>query len=203
MGRHSAVDDDDQVDSSAVETDPAAIARGRHSRGQDVEETGPVEGAQVRRLAERAAAQDDQPTERLGLEDVLLEPVDAPADALPTEPPAADEVPVEAGTTEITEPLAVTEAAPDERPDAPPAPRRPRGSQATAADLALLRRQPAVRNRVIAAVVVPFVLYVAALLIIGAAAGQYLLWLWIPLVTAGVGGGLILDTAHRKHPPEG
>ena len=174
MGRHSAFDDDQVEATVVVESRAPAGRRGRHSRGEDAEETGPLRASEIRDLEERAAAQDDRRTERIGLTDALLEPDD--------EPPGAP-----------------TEVLPTAAP--PTTKRRPRGSQSAAADLALLRRRADVRNRVIAAVVVPFVLYVAVMLLIGASGGQYLLWLWIPLVSAGVGAGLILDTAHRKHPP--
>ena len=68
-----------------------------------------------------------------------------------------------------------------------------------ASDLALLRSDPGVRARVIAAVIVPFVLYLAALAIIGRLETRTaLIWIWIPLVSAGLIGGLILDLAYRR-----
>jgi len=67
----------------------------------------------------------------------------------------------------------------------------------TAADLRLLRTDPALRSRVIAAVVVPFVVYVVILLAIGRM-DAFAVWVWIPLITAGIGGGLLLDAAHSK-----
>jgi hypothetical protein len=82
---------------------------------------------------------------------------------------------------------------------APAAKQARRGGQSTAADLALLRERADVRNRCIAAVVVPFVLYTVVIYLIGAV-GVYLLWIWIPLVAAGVLAGSILDAAHRKPP---
>jgi hypothetical protein len=77
------------------------------------------------------------------------------------------------------------------------APQTARGNQSTAADLALLRAHSEVRARVIAALVVPFVLYTAVLFLIGRL-GVYLIWVWIPLVGAGVVAGSILDAEHRK-----
>lgn len=93
----------------------------------------------------------------------------------------------------------------DERPAPAPQPTAgtdsprptPRGNQSTAADVALLRSRPDVRNRCVAAVVVPFVLYSVALVLLGAV-HVYLIWVWIPLVTAGVIAGGILDAAHRR-----
>lgn len=65
-------------------------------------------------------------------------------------------------------------------------------------DLVLLRTDPAARARVIAAVVVPFVLYVGVLLVIGSLdLRTALIWIWVPLISAGIVAGLILDLAHR------
>lgn len=176
MGRHSAPDDDDEADVPVVvAADPGAARRGRHTRGEDVEDTGPVPGTEMRAAEARAAAQDDQPTERIPLDELLAEPVDVEVTA-PTEP-----VPV-----------------PEPKGKAKGKPRRP---QSTAADLALLRRRADVRNRVLGAVLVPFVLYVAVLVVVGARGVQYLLWIWIPLVSAGVLAGLILDAAQRDVAP--
>lgn len=72
-----------------------------------------------------------------------------------------------------------------------------KGNQSTAADLELLRTRSDVRARVIAAVIAPFVIYTLAMYLIGAT-GVYFIWVWLPLVTAGVLAGSILDAAHRK-----
>jgi hypothetical protein len=71
----------------------------------------------------------------------------------------------------------------------------PRG---TNADMHLLRESPALRARCTAAVVVPYALFIAVLLVVGRL-GDFLLWMWIPTVVAGVLFGLFLDLAHRKH----
>lgn len=68
---------------------------------------------------------------------------------------------------------------------------------ATAADLRLLRSDSALRNRVIAAVIVPFVLYTVILLIVGRL-DAFAVWVWLPLISAGISGGLLLDRAHAK-----
>jgi len=65
------------------------------------------------------------------------------------------------------------------------------------ADLRLLREKPALRARCAAAVIVPFLLYTAVMVVIGRVDG-YLLWVWIPTVTAGVTVGTFLDVAHRR-----
>jgi hypothetical protein len=76
-----------------------------------------------------------------------------------------------------------------------------RGNQPASADLALLREHSDVRARCIAAVVVPFVLYSVVLYLIGAM-NVYLIWVWIPLVTAGVLAGAILDVEHKRRSNE-
>lgn len=66
-------------------------------------------------------------------------------------------------------------------------------------DLAVLKADSAARARVIAAVVAPFVIYVLVLLVLDALdLRTALIWIWVPLVTAGVVAGLILDLAHRS-----
>jgi hypothetical protein len=86
---------------------------------------------------------------------------------------------------------------PPGQPPEQPAAQVGKGDQPTAADLELLRSRPDVRNRVIAAVVAPFVIYTIVIVLIGSL-GSYVLWVWLPLVTAGVLAGSILDAAHRK-----
>jgi hypothetical protein len=73
-----------------------------------------------------------------------------------------------------------------------------KGNQSTAADVALLRQHSEVRARVVAAGVVPIILYTVALYATGAL-GVYFIWVWIPLVTSGVAAGRFLDSAHRKY----
>ena len=82
--------------------------------------------------------------------------------------------------------LAVAQAAADGR--------RPTGAHA---DIALLRQSPALRARCIAAIIIPFGLYVALLVVVGHV-GSFLLWVWVPTVVAGVLVGLFLDLAHRR-----
>jgi hypothetical protein len=79
-------------------------------------------------------------------------------------------------------------------------PARPavRRHHSTAADLALLREHSDVRARVIAALIAPFVLYTVVMYLL-TAFDVYFIWLWIPLVGAGVLAGSFLDAAHRRH----
>ena len=73
---------------------------------------------------------------------------------------------------------------------------KPPGESGTHGDLRLLRERPALRARCAAAAIVPFLLYTAVLAVIGRA-DIYLLWVWIPTVTAGIAVGGFLDAAHR------
>jgi hypothetical protein len=77
-----------------------------------------------------------------------------------------------------------------------------KGNQSTAADLELLRAHSDVRARVIAAVVAPFVIYTLAMYL-GSTLDVYFIWIWVPLVTAGVLAGSILDAAHRRQGSRG
>ena len=180
MGRHSAPDDAGDSDAAV----PAAVAapsrpspRPRHASPDEA----PAPAAPPRPLA---------------LVPPSVEPV---AEAPPAEPA------VEADPEEFTLEEAPTEEAPTEEAAEPSsvgaAEARTREPRATSADLALLRHRGDIRARVIAAIVVPFILYTAVMLLIGRM-DVYLIWIWIPLVTAGVVGGSILDSAHRRPPPE-
>ena len=80
-------------------------------------------------------------------------------------------------------------------------PAAPPVAHGTNADLQLLRTSPALRARCIASVIVPFALYVALLAVVGNI-GQFLLWMWVPTIIAGVLVGVFLDLAHRRHDPQ-
>lgn len=101
-------------------------------------------------------------------------------------------------------PEAMTDLIPviaDEKADASATkPAQPQVGAATLSDLALIRRHADVRARCVAGLLVPFVLYVAVLLVIGPLSWvRLLLWIWIPLITAGVLVGLFLDIGHRRY----
>lgn len=73
-------------------------------------------------------------------------------------------------------------------------------SRASSSDLALIRAHGDVRARCLAGVLVPFVLYVVVLVLIGSLAlTTFLLWIWIPLISAGILVGLFLDAAHKRY----
>jgi hypothetical protein len=105
--------------------------------------------------------------------------------------PAAVVAPVVAGSKS-------TELVPAEPASSKVVARLPKGNQSTAADIALLREHSALRARVIAAIVAPFVIYTAVMYLISAF-DVYFIWVWIPLVSAGVVAGGLLDAAHRRH----
>jgi hypothetical protein len=131
---------------------------------------------------------------------------DSERDAAPLEVPLADQeterlVPPDAEppgepTVEVAAPQPGDELTAD--PSIQPlTPRVGKGNQSTAADLELLRAHSDLRARVIAAIVAPFVIYTLAMYL-GGALDVYFIWVWLPLVTAGVLAGSILDAAHRK-----
>lgn len=66
----------------------------------------------------------------------------------------------------------------------------------TATDLRLLRENPAVRARCVAAAIAPFLLYSVVMIVLGRAAA-FLLWVWIPIVVAGILVGAMLDLGQR------
>ena len=190
MGRHSAPDDAGDSDAAV----PAAVAapsrpspRPRHASPDEA----PAPAAPPRPLAlvppsvePVAEAPPAEPAVEADPEEFTLE--EAPTEEAPTEEAPTEEAPTE----EAAEPSSVGAAE-----------ARTREPRATSADLALLRHRGDIRARVIAAIVVPFILYTAVMLLIGRM-DVYLIWIWIPLVTAGVVGGSILDSAHRRPPPE-
>lgn len=83
----------------------------------------------------------------------------------------------------------------DETPATPS--HAPRAQSGTHADLQMLRENPALRARCIAAAVVPFLLYTVVLVVIGRA-DIYLVWVWIPIVLAGILVGMLLDLGYRS-----
>lgn len=179
MGRHSAAAGDDEDDrqhpSGGVALD-APAQPGRHSRTEDDEPVAIAPAAPV----------------------VLTKPRPRPdVDAIPTDPlPPAD--------TASTEPLPPVDAAPTEpltwveTPPAPPAAAAEPELSPTARDFALLRTHPDVRNRAIAALLVPFVAYAVVMVVTGRS-GDLLIWIWTPLILAGVLVGLMLDLGHKRY----
>ncbi len=121
----------------------------------------------------------------------MLKSTARPSDLLDRPRPAVQPVPPPAG--------AIT---PAPGPAADVAPALKARESETRADLRLLRADTALRSRVIAGAVVPFVLYALVLLVIGQLS-EFLLWIWIPAIVAGVLMGGLLDRAHRRdHPQE-
>jgi hypothetical protein len=72
----------------------------------------------------------------------------------------------------------------------------------TARDFALFREHSDVRNRAIAAVLAPFVVY-AVVMVATDRTGVFLIWLWTPVILAGVLMGLILDLGHKRYGAKG
>jgi hypothetical protein len=69
----------------------------------------------------------------------------------------------------------------------------------TAGDVRLIRQHSDVRHRCLAALLVPFVVYAAAMLALGRA-DVFLIWLFAPTIAAGLLVGVILDHAHKRYP---
>jgi hypothetical protein len=93
---------------------------------------------------------------------------------------------------------AAKEQAPKQKAAKEKAARRGAGPHSTAADLALVRTHRELLARCLAAVIVPFGIYVAVLLAVGAQSRTFLLFVFIPLITAGLLVGALLDAAHRR-----
>ncbi len=185
MGRHSAPDDGagreiDEAPTAPVITAPAGP--GRHAR---------ADGGPAPRPAPRPA-----PSSVGGAPFVPSAPASPPP--APAEPPP--EAPDDAPTVEQP---AVPAAAPDAAPPAAPATGKKARPHSTATDLALVRAHGDVRARVAAAVVVPFVIYAVVLVAVGLTLRQGLLWIFAPLVVAGVLVGFFLDAGHKRHAPPG
>jgi hypothetical protein len=67
----------------------------------------------------------------------------------------------------------------------------------TRADFALLRAERALRVRACVAVLAPFAVYVLVLAVLGRL-DVLVLWVWIPVIVAGVAFGAVLDAGYRK-----
>lgn len=191
MGRHSAPEDGEGGEVRTVV--PVGYGRprpGRHSRPEDDEQAPPsivLEAVRPTRPPQPRVEPEPEPADE-PIADQLTEPIVAePVVAAPeaAEPDTAEPAQAQSDSTEL--------AIPEAKELVPIA----RGDHSTSADLALLREHSDVRNRVIAAVVAPFVLYTVVMYLI-VAVNVYFIWVWIPLVTAGILAGSILDAAHRK-----
>ena len=182
MGRHAAPGDDEPEDATTADTAvlpeeagerppgsrPSPTPRGRHSHPDEDDSDFDSDSAEVAEAV----------TGRLP---------DVPALDVPADEPVVD---------------VVAAGAAGDGPAAKPA-ERPAGSKAarkegaTAADWRLMRTDSALRSRVIAAVVAPFVLYFLVLAVIGRLDATAV-WIWLPLITAGITAGVLLDKAHAK-----
>jgi hypothetical protein len=206
MGRHSAADSVDEVDDDrqhqAFADVPGALATlGRHSAPDDTEalddiaapdeteapdyaadHTVPTEGTAT---AKGTPTADSAATGEIARIDDQSGGIDGPDNFTAR----LDELLVPSAEDEPD--IAPRETAPISRLDAVPA------ESGTHADLRLLRERPRVRAWAAAAVVVPFVLYTLVMLVIGRT-DVFVLWLWIPIVTAGVSVGAVLDVAHKR-----
>lgn len=176
-GRHSSPDDADDGPSGDDAADGSADAGGLDLiedalHGPD---SAPMPTA---RQPRRPAPAPPEPDARPGME---LD--DAPTDRIPA---------LGDGAAERTDRIPTVASA-----TVPDAPASRRG---TIGDLGLIRRHGDVRARVIAAVVVPFLVFFAVFAVAGELTVRRLIWIWVPAVTAGVLVGLLLDAGHRRYP---
>jgi hypothetical protein len=143
------------------------------------------------RRGRHAAPGDDDPDELLYASAIAV---------LDTEPvPTLDEASDVVGAgVEIAEPETTVDGTAEAVGETPlVAAPKARKASGTAQDLHLLRNHPALRNRVIAATVLPFALLAVALLFVGRIQ-SYVSWVWVPLIVAGVLAGVLLDLEHRR-----
>ncbi len=172
MGRHSAPGDDEDDQVEVAVLTEEPAGFGRHARRADPSE-------------------------------VAVAPAVAPAPADPTVA-VVETSPIATKAKAAKEPKPPKALKAAKPPKAAKAPRSAKDARAhsTAGDLALVAHHSDVRNRCLAGLIVPFVLYVAVMLTIGATGRQTLLWIFIPLITAGVLVGVFLDSGHKRHAGE-
>jgi hypothetical protein len=207
MGRHSAPDDD-TVDVGAATTTTLDLGpldlgapRGRHSGGDDTAPSADEQQTQMIAVVDPDVEADDTQ-----VTDVLVPPEPAPGEVAPLEEAPAP-APVKPSRADRRAQKKADKAAAVAAPVAVPAEvapspaktkkRKKDGETDTQADLRVLRENSAVRARSIAGVLVSFLLYTVVMIVIGQTA-MYLVWIWIPIVVAGVLVGVVLDLAHRQ-----
>lgn len=103
----------------------------------------------------------------------------------------------DAETAAETDAEGTAEPAQPEPTTAGPVTEQPRSERGSQADLRLLRERPAVRAQCLGAVLAPFVVYTVVLFVIDKV-DDYVLWLWAPIIAAGVLVGAVLDAAHKR-----
>ncbi len=218
MGRHSARDDDDDVTSVVAVDVAVAEAAGDpapHGRHAQSAQESDEQRTDVIVIDPALVASEEPGTEVLPAID---DGGDGGLPALLADLPGAVETPTEESAPSWAQRRAAKRAAKAARkqheagaptapiPVLPPEPgadsgaadRKPaRKESDTHADLRLLRKNSAVRAQCLAAVVVSFALYSVVLLVISKT-DVYLLWIWIPIVLAGVLVGAVLDAAHKR-----
>lgn len=173
MGRHSAPDDDYDDESSG---------------------TFPVSEVESARAAQPSTGQHSwvSPFTLTPSEPSEHSADSMETDVLPFLEPEVQQAEVAAAVAAEEPPVVGAEERPATPEPGPPAPRE----SGTHADLRLLREDSALRARCAAGVVVPFLLYLGVLIVVGRL-DAFLLWVWIPAVTAGIVVGTFLDVAHQ------
>ncbi|WP_375501362.1 hypothetical protein [uncultured Jatrophihabitans sp.] len=171
MGRHSAPDDEDaDLDDRSADT----------AAGSSVATAVAVESR-----GRHARADESRPRP--------MPEADNPTTEIPLAELIRDDRPVPEEVTARIAPVTDVQVI-----DAPTAAQGP--THATRHDLALVMSHGDVRARVLAAVLVPFVVYVVVLVVVDKLTVHSLVWLWAPAILAGVLVGLVLDAGHRRYP---
>lgn len=65
-------------------------------------------------------------------------------------------------------------------------------------DLAMVRSDSALLARCLAAALTPFLLYFVVMAVVDSSGREWLIWIWIPAIAAGVAVGAFLDHAHKR-----
>jgi hypothetical protein len=170
---------------------------GRHSAADDEDEADLLEaaGAAVAVESRGRHSSGDEREASVSIAEAVPEALVKPRPSPVTD--TAPTVPIPAAAPEeaifSTQPIPPVEA-PTAEPEPEPSP--------TARDFALFREHSDVRNRAIAAVLMPFVVYAVVMVVIGRT-DVFLIWIWIPLILAGVLMGLILDLGHKRYRASG
>lgn len=199
MGRHQVHGEDGGDDVG----DSTAVTARLGEPGEAAERSpGPEPSRRGRRAVPDDAEADDEHPGRALLARLLAEASERGAARGEGEPDGAGvrgagEAQEAEGAEEVEHGAPVAEVAavaPGVQVDSGPARRRQSG---TSADLRLLREDGRLRLRCAVAALAPFAVFTAILLGLRRA-DVYLVWVWIPTVTAGVLVGALLDRAHAR-----
>ncbi len=174
MGRHSAAADDEDEDAAVTVVLAGSAAVEAAGRGRHARPAPRTPGPVAPSLTKAPVAP--------SLTKVPLAP-------------SLTKVPLELPVDSITAIAAVEFEAPIDAVAEPAA-------SGSASDLALLRSDTSLLARCLAAVLMPFLVYLVVMTVIGSSGREWLIWIWLPAITAGVLAGAFLDSAHKNRQDE-